>query len=391
MTKHIPFNKPFYPVSGILAMMRAARAGTISGNGPYTEKCHRFFEERYGFKKAFLTTSCTDALEMAALLSGIRPGDEVILPSYTFVSTANAFLLRGATLVFADTLPNIPNIDPSQVEALVNPRTKAIVVVHYGGVACDMDRITETARQHNLTVIEDAAHALDSCYNGKPLGSIGDYGAFSFHETKNIFCGEGGLLAINDEHSVERAEVVWEKGTNRAAFNRGEIDRYGWVDMGSSFLPSDALASFLYLQLRMLEKIQEKRIAHWTRYNSLLKPLEDKGLLKLPVIPPFATVNGNMFYFILPSQELRDKMIIYLRSMGIQAVFHYLPLHSSSFFSSRHDGRELPNTDRFSGCIVRLPFFYGLKKHEIDYVAENVSRFFSILSLPHLSQPSSNI
>lgn len=373
---HISFNKPFYPITSILAGIRAVKAGTISGNGTYTKKCHRFFEERYRVKKALLTTSCTDALEMAGLLAGIQPGDEVILPSFTFVSTANAFLLRGAKLVFADTLPDIPNIDPAQVETLITSRTKAIVVVHYCGIACEMDRIMELARKNNLVVIEDAAHALDSYYKGKPLGSIGHFGTFSFHETKNIFCGEGGLLTINDESYISRAEIIWEKGTNRAAFYRGEVDKYNWVDMGSSFLPSDAIASFLYLQLQMLEKIQRKRISHWNRYDQLLKPLENKGLLKLPVIPSYATVNGNMYYFLMPSHEERDKMLGYLRSQGIQAVFHYLPLHSSPYFKDKHDGRDLPNTNRFADCIVRLPFFYSLKGKQIRYIADKIFDYF---------------
>ena len=373
---HISFNKPYYPITSILAGIRAVKAGTISGNGTYTKKCHRFFEEHYGFRKALLTTSCTDALEMAGLLAGIQPGDEVILPSFTFVSTANAFLLRGAKLVFADTLPDIPNIDPAQVEMLITSKTKAIVVVHYCGIACEMDQIMELALKNNLVVIEDAAHALDSFYKGKPLGTIGHFGTFSFHETKNIFCGEGGLLTINDEKYVNRAEIIWEKGTNRAAFYRGEVDKYNWADLGSSFLPSDALASFLYLQLQILEKIQRKRIAHWNRYDQLLKPLENKGLLKLPVIPSYATVNGNMYYFLMPSKEERDKMLGYLRSQGIQAVFHYLPLHSSPYFKDKHDGRDLPNTIRFADCIVRLPFFYSLKEKQIRYITNKISNFF---------------
>jgi dTDP-4-amino-4,6-dideoxygalactose transaminase len=373
---HISFNNPYYPITSILAGIRAIKAGTISGNGTYTKKCHRFFEERYGFRKALLTTSCTDALEMAGLLAGIQSGDEVILPSFTFVSTANAFLLRGAKLVFADTLSDIPNIDPAQVETLITSRTKAIVVVHYCGIACEMDRIMELARKNNLVVIEDAAHALESYYKGKPLGSIGHFGTFSFHETKNIFCGEGGLLTINDESYIHRAEIIWEKGTNRAAFFRGEVDKYNWTDLGSSFLPSDAIASFLYLQLQILEKIQRKRISHWNRYDQSLKPIENKGLLKLPVIPSYATVNGNMYYFLMPSREKRDKMLGYLRSTGIQAVFHYLPLHSSPYFKDKHDGRDLPNTDHFSKCIVRLPFFYALKEKQIRYITGKISDYF---------------
>lgn len=373
---YISFNKPYYPARSIFAGFFAAKAGTISGNGSYTKKCHRFFEERYGFRKALLTTSCTDALEMAGILAGIMPGDEVILPSFTFVSTANAFLLRGAKLVFADTLAEIPNIDPVQIEALITSRTKAIVVVHYCGVACDMDRIMELAQKHNLVVIEDAAHSIDSYYKGKPLGSIGHFGTFSFHETKNIFCGEGGMLAINDAKSVHRAEIIWEKGTNRAAFYRGDTDKYNWVDVGSSFLLSDALASFLYMQLKILDKIQRRRIAHWHRYRELLSVVEKEGRIQLPVIPPYATVNGNMFWFMMPSAEERDRMLVYLRSQGIQAVYHFLPLHSSPYFSDKHDGRDLPNTRHFSDCMVRLPFFYSLKEKQIRYITGKVSEYF---------------
>lgn len=372
----IPFNKPYFPRTSVMSLWRAARGGSISGNGPYTKKCQHFFEERYGFKKTLMTTSCTDALEMAALLSGIGPGDEVILPSYTFVSTANAFLLRGAKLVFADTLPDIPNIDPVEIEKLVTSKTRAIVVVHYCGLACDMDRIMDIAGKHNLIVVEDAAHAIDSYYNGKPLGSIGHYGTFSFHETKNIFCGEGGLLAVNTDDSIHKAEIIWEKGTNRAAFYRGEVNKYDWVAPGSSFLPSDLLACFLYDQLQRLDKIQLRRIDHWQSYYRQLRPMEEEGWLKLPVVPQGASVNGNMFYFIMPSSEKRDLMLSYLKSKGIQAVFHYLPLHSSTFFKDKHDGRLLPNTDRFAESIVRLPFYYSLKEKEIRYITEMVKSFY---------------
>jgi len=373
---HISFNKPYYPITSILAGIRAEKAGTISGNGTFTKKCHRFFEERYGFRKTLLTTSCTDALEMAGLLSGIGPGDEVILPSFTFVSTANAFLLRGATLIFADVLCDIPNIDPAKIESLISPKTKVIIVVHYCGIACEMDRIMELARKNNLIVIEDAAHALDSYYKGKPLGSIGHFGTFSFHETKNISCGEGGMLSINDERFIKRAEIIWEKGTNRAAFYRGEIDKYNWIDIGSSFLPSDMLASFLFMQLQELEKIQRKRISIWNTYHRTLKPLEEKGYLKLVEIPSYATVNGNMYYFLMHSEEERDRMIDHLRSQGIQAVFHYLPLHSSPCFTARHDSRELPNTDRFSSTILRLPFYKSLKTNQVKYIVRKIREFF---------------
>jgi dTDP-4-amino-4,6-dideoxygalactose transaminase len=372
----IPFNKPYYPPESMLTFIRTARSGGMAGNGVYSKKCHRFFEERYGFAKVLLTTSCTDALEMTAILAGIEPGNEVIMPSFTFVSTANAFLLRGAKLVFADILPGIPNIDPEEIRKLISPKTKAIVVVHYCGISCDMDAIMDIAKQHGLIVIEDAAHATDSYYKGKPLGSIGHFGTFSFHETKNIFCGEGGLLCINDPAFVKRAEIIWEKGTNRAAFYRGEVDKYNWVDVGSSFLMSDALASFLLVQLKNLDKIQKRRIENWRRYRQLLAPLEEQGKLKLPEIPEYATVNGNMFYFLVKDEGERDRLIDHLRSKGIQAVFHYLPLHSSPFFSGKHDGRPLPNTTKTSSCIVRLPFFYSLTKGQIRYIAEAVTAFF---------------
>jgi dTDP-4-amino-4,6-dideoxygalactose transaminase len=372
----VVFNKPHYPLGSLLAGYKAAAAGTIAGNGKYTKKCQRFFEKKYGFKKALLTTSCTDALEMAAILARIEPGDEVIMPSFTFVSTANAFLLRGAKIVFADTESSVPNIDARQIESLINARTRAIVVVHYSGVACNMEEIMALASVHQLIVIEDAAHAIDSFYKDKPLGSIGDFGAFSFHETKNIFCGEGGMITINDEKSQGRSEIIWEKGTNRTAFYRGEIDKYGWVDIGSSYLPSDMLAAFLDLQLKNLEKIQQRRISNWSNYFDLLRPLQSQGLLTLPVIPDYATVNGNLFYFMANSRQERDQILKYLHEQGVQAVFHYIPLHSSECYRERHDGRDLPNTEKFSGCIVRLPFYYGLKKSQINYVVEKVNDFF---------------
>jgi dTDP-4-amino-4,6-dideoxygalactose transaminase len=374
----VSFNKPYYPPGSWLALYRAASAGTISGNGKYTQLCHRFFEETYGFRKSLLTTSCSDALEMAAILAGIKPGDEVIMPSFTFVSTANAFLVRGAKVIFADTLPDVPNIDPEKIEPLLTPKTKAMVVVHYSGIACDMDRIMAVAGKHKLFVIEDAAHSIDSWYKGKALGSIGHFGTFSFHETKNIFCGEGGMLTVNDEHSLNRAEIIWEKGTNRAAFYRGEISKYGWVDVGSSYLPSDALASFLWIQLKNLDRIQRKRISIWNRYFELLKPLEEKKLITLPVIPSYATVNGNLFYLLTQSYEEREKLLAFLNSHGIKAVFHYPPLHSSPYFTDKYEGRALPNTDRFSQCIVRLPFYYGLKKKEIRHVVNKIREYYGV-------------
>ena len=374
---NIPFNKPYLPLVSMKYMVQAAMSGTIAGNGKYTKLCHRFFEERFGFNKVLLTSSCTDALEMASILTNIQPGDEVILPSFTFMSTANAFLLRGAKLVFADTQEEVPNIDPNQIETLITPSTRVIVVVHYSGLACDMDRIMQIANRHNLLVVEDASHAIESYYKDEPLGSIGHLGAFSFHETKNIISGEGGMLAVNHEPFLERAEIIWEKGTNRAAFQRGEVDKYQWMDMGSSFLPSDALAAFLYAQVKRFRKIQRQRKWIWWEYHERLLNLEEKGYLLRPVIPEHATVNGNMFYITLPDKSTRDALLDYLRSNGIQAVFHYFPLHSSPYFNEKHDGRELPNTDRFSDTILRLPFFYSLKKREMEYVVNAIEKFFN--------------
>jgi len=373
---NIPFNKPFLPFISLKAIAQAGLSGTISGNGKFTKKCHGFFEEKYGFSKVLLTTSCTDALEMTGILAGIQPSDEVILPSFTFMSTANAFLLRGAKLVFADTLKDIPNIDPEEIEKLVTPKTRAIAVVHYAGIACDMDRIMEIAKKHDLLVIEDAAHAIDSYYKDKPLGSIGHFGTFSFHETKNITCGEGGMISINDPAYIKRAEIIWEKGTDRAAFYRGEVNKYGWVDVGSSFLPSDALAAFLFTQLEMIGTIQANRLASWSSYYQYLKPLEEKGKIRLPLMPDYGTYNANMFYFFVADGKTRDEMIAFLKKQGINAVFHYLPLHSSPYFLDKHDGRPLPNTDRFSETIVRLPLFYKLKKREIRFVVKEVGDFF---------------
>lgn len=373
----IPFNKPFIPWFSFRYLIRGALSGTIAGNGKYTKLCHRFFEERFRFKKVLLTTSCSDALEMSALLCRVEPGDEVIMPSFTFMSTANAFLVRGAKVVFADTLPDLPNIDPSAIEQLITPRTKAIVVVHYSGIACDMEAIMAIALRHNLFVVEDAAHAIDSFYKGRPLGSIGHFGTFSFHETKNIISGEGGLLIVNREEYTKRAEIIWEKGTNRAAFYRGEVDKYGWVDIGSSYLPSDAVAAFLYTQLVRFDSIQAKRKRVWQNYHAALAPLDTKGVLRRPVVPDFATVNGNLYYITVDSLETRDALLGHLKKSGISAVFHYLPLHNSAYFRERHDGRQLPNTLRFSDTLIRLPFYNTLKPSSIRLIAETIASFFS--------------
>ena len=362
----IPFNKPYLTGNETQYIEDAVKSGHISGNGKYTKMCQQFFEDKFGFKKSLLTTSCTDALEMAAILINLKEGDEVIMPSYTFVSTSNAFVLRGAKIVFADSMPNHPNIDASKIEALITPKTKAIVPVHYAGVACDMDAIMDLANKYNLFVVEDAAQAIDSYFTGrdgvkKPLGSIGHLAAFSFHETKNIIAGEGGMLAINDEQFVARAEIIWEKGTNRSAFFRGTVDKYGWVDIGSSFLPSEIIAAFLWAQLENLDTIQEKRKAIWNNYNTNLKNWADANNIKLPIIPEYATNNAHMFFLTCNSLEQRTAIIKKLRDNDILAVFHYLSLHSSPYYTNKHDGRKLPETDKFSDCLIRLPLFFELE------------------------------
>lgn len=372
----IPFNKPYLTGKEAHYLYQAVLSGKISGDGLFTKKCHRFFEKRYGLKKALLTTSCTDALEMAALLIDIQPGDEVIMPSYTFVSTANAFILRGARIVFADSEEKTPNLDVKKLEGLITDKTKAIVPVHYAGIACDMDTITALADKYRLFVIEDAAHGIESFYKGKPLGSIGHLGAFSFHETKNVTSGEGGMLAVNDERFCRRAEIIWEKGTNRAEFFRGEVDKYGWVDIGSSFLPSDIIAAFLYAQLENLADIQSKRKKIWEHYYKGLKPLEKQGFLRLPYIPEFAVNNGHMFYIVLESGEQRDQLLRFLNENGINAVFHYLSLHKSGFYRDKHDGRELPMCDFYSDCLLRLPFYYELSDDQMDFIIDKMNTFF---------------
>lgn len=371
----IPFNKPFLTGKETHYIYEAVASGKISGNGRYTKLVHEFFAVRYGLRKSLLTTSCTDALEMAALLLEIVPGDEVIVPSYTFVSTANAFVLRGATIRFADSYPDHPNVDPANIEALLTERTKAIVVVHYAGVACDMDPILEIAARHDVRVVEDAAQAIASAYKGRPLGGIGALGAYSFHETKNVISGEGGLLAVNDPAFAERAEVIWEKGTNRAAFFRGEVDKYNWVDIGSSYLPSEIVAAFLYAQLENLEAIQGKRLLLYDRYLAGFRAsrLTEAGI-GLPYIPAYATHNAHMFYLVCRSGGQRRRLITHLEASGLHAVFHYLSLHKSPFYASRHDGRALPNCDRFADCLVRLPFFYDLEVEEVDEIVEAVVR-----------------
>jgi dTDP-4-amino-4,6-dideoxygalactose transaminase len=373
----IPFNKPHLTGQETKYIEEAVRSGKISGDGMFTKKCHTFFESRYAMRKALLTTSCTDALEMSALLASIEPGDEVIVPSYTFVSTANAFVLRGAHIVFADSRTDHPGIDEDAIEALITPRTKAIVVVHYAGVACDMDKVLEVANKHNILVIEDAAQAIDSYYKGRPLGTVGHMSAFSFHETKNIQCGEGGLLAINDEAFASRAEIIREKGTNRSAFFRGEVDKYGWVDIGSSFLPSEIVAAFLYAQLENIDAIQKRRKEIWNRYWSALLPLQDQGKLKLPVVPDFATNNAHMFYVLTADLTTRSSLIEHMKSKGSFPVFHYLSLHKSPYYSEKHKGGAMPQSDRYMDTLLRLPLFVDMTDAETDQVIQSILGYFA--------------
>lgn len=373
----IPFNKPYLHGRELVYIAKAVASGKISGDGFFSKKCHQFFEAKFGFKKALLTTSCTDALEMCALLLNIHEGDEVIVPSFTFVSSANAFALRGAKLIFADSAPDNPNVDCAQIESLITPRTRAIVVVHYAGVACDMDRVMKIANRHGIAVVEDAAQAIDSYYKGRALGGIGHLGAFSFHETKNIISGEGGLLSVNDNAYSARAEIIREKGTNRSAFFRGEIDKYGWVDIGSSFLPSDIIAAYLYAQLENLDEIQSRRKAIWSRYWHNLSTTLPRFGVQLPTLPEWATNNAHMFYLVCHSLRQRTGLIAALKEAGVLAVFHYLSLHNSPYFQSQHDGRSLPNSDRFSDCLVRLPIYYELTDDQVDYISDHIVKHLS--------------
>ncbi|WP_305951933.1 dTDP-4-amino-4,6-dideoxygalactose transaminase [Emticicia oligotrophica] len=372
----IPFNKPYLSGNELQYIGEAVQSGKISGNGVFTKKCQQFFEEKYGFRRCLLTTSCTDALEMAAILCDIQAGDEVIVPSYTFVSTANAFVLRGAKIVFADSSVENPNLDADKLSILITPKTKAIVVVHYAGIACDMDKIMAIAEANNLFVIEDAAQAVDSFYKGRPLGSIGHLSAFSFHETKNIISGEGGMLVINDERFEKRAEIIWEKGTNRSAFWRGEVDKYNWVDIGSSFLPSEVVAAYLFAQLENLEKIQSRRKQIWAKYYEAFSTLEQSGKLKLPIVPSYATNNAHMFYLLTNSIEQRDVLIGFLKENKIYAVFHYISLHSSPFYKEKAGDVSLPISDYYSDCLVRLPLFYELTEVEQQLIINKIIEFY---------------
>ena len=376
----IPFNKPYLTGKEMQYIEDAVKSGKISGNGLFTKKCQEFFEKEFNFTKTLLTTSCTDALEMAAILANIKEGDEVIVPSFTFVSTALAFVRQGADIVFADSYSDNPNIDADQIEALITEKTKAIVVVHYAGVACDMDKIMSIANKHGIIVIEDAAQAIDSYYiskdgTKKALGSIGHLSAFSFHETKNIISGEGGMLCINDDRFIQRAEIIWEKGTNRSQFFRGEVDKYSWVDTGSSFLPSEIISAFLWAQIENMRDIQDKRIKIWNRYYEGLSSFEPVSIKKpkLPLVPEYATNNAHMFYLVCDNVDDRTRFIQHLKDKGILSVFHYLSLHKSSYYEKYSTRKsELPNSDMFSDCLVRLPLFYELTEEQVEYIINTI-------------------
>lgn len=371
----VPFNKPCFVGKELDYINQAVKSGKISGDGLFTKKCHDFFELKYGFKKVLLTTSCTDALEMAAILLDIKEGDEIIVPSFTFVSTANAFILRGAKIVFVDSCYNHPNMDVSKLEPLITTKTRVIVAVHYAGMACNMDAIIEIGNKHNLYVVEDAAQSINSFYKEKPLGSIGHLAAFSFHESKNISSGEGGMLVINDERLVSRAEIIREKGTNRARFFRGEIEKYDWIDIGSSFLPSDVTAAILYAQLENLNKIQTKRMKIWMKYKQAFQSLAESGKLKLPEIPVNATNNAHIFYLICQSGNERNRLITHLHQKGILAVFHYISLHQSPFYSN-NNLLPLNNAELFTERLIRLPLFYALTNKEQNLVIDSITQFY---------------
>ncbi len=375
----IPFNFPPHSGQEENCIAKAIENRKICGDGEFTKSCNQWLENKTGCNKALLTTSCTHALEMSALLSDIHSGDEVIMPSYTFVSTANAFVLRGAKIVFVDIRPDTMNIDENLIEAAITPKTKAIAPVHYAGVGCEMDKITEIAKRYNLTVVEDAAQALMCEYKGKALGTFGAFGTISFHETKNYSMGEGGALLINNEEYIEKAEIIREKGTNRSRFFRGQVDKYTWVNEGSSYLPSELNAAYLYPQLEEADKINNDRLKSWNRYYELLKPLAEKGAVELPFIPAHCKHNAHMFYIKAKDLEERTRLIAHLKEQGITAVFHYVPLHSSP--AGKEFGRfngEDKYTTKESERLLRLPMYYGLKDSDIEYVCEKIYEFWGI-------------
>ncbi|MGE0375461.1 MAG: dTDP-4-amino-4,6-dideoxygalactose transaminase [Planctomycetaceae bacterium] len=383
----IPFNKPFIAGKELYYIAQAVTFGNIGGDGHFTKACSALLEERFRIRKTLLTPSCTAALEMAAMLCDLHPGDEVILPSYTFVSTASAFVREGARPVFVDIRPDTLNLDESLIEEAITERTRVIVPVHYAGVGCDMDRIMYIADRYKLLVVEDAAQGVNAFYKGRALGSIGHLGCYSFHETKNYICGEGGALCINDPRFVERAEIIRDKGTNRQRFFRGEVDKYTWVDVGSSYVPSEICSAFLYGQLELLDAIARRRREIYDQYVRLLGPLADEGLLQLPHIPDDCQCNYHMFYVLLPTLELRDRLMDHLRQQGITAVFHYVPLHSSpmgrKLGTSQH---ALAQTENLSGRLLRIPFYYGIETHDLQRIAGEIAHVLRA----HVSQFSAD-
>jgi len=374
--ERIPFNMPWLTGYELRNVASALQSGNWAGAGPFTARCEELLQGRYRLPRCLLTTSCTHALEMAALLLGIKPGDEVVVPSYTFVSTASAFALRGATLRYADSGERNPNLDPAHVEKLLTPKTRCIVVVHYAGVACDMDAIMGMARAAGVEVVEDAAQAIDASHAGRALGTLGRFGTLSFHGTKNIAAGEAGALLLNRAEDVARAERVREKGTNRSAFVRGEVDKYGWVELGSSYVPSDLLAAILLAQLEALEDIQRRRRAVWDAYHAAFEDLESRHGVMRPFIPAYATNNAHMYYLVCRAPEHRDGLLEHLRAAGIQAAFHYTPLHSSGYQVRGGVAEHLPNADRFHSQLIRLPLYAGLTDEHIARVVHNVESFF---------------
>lgn len=380
--KPIPFNKPFITGREFENIQQAIAKRHLSGNGYFTNLCQAFFRETYGFGKCLLTSSCTDALEMAAILCGIQPGDEVIMPSFTFVSTANAFVLRGAKIVLGDSSPCHPNLDETNLPQLLSAKTKAIVVVHYAGMSCNMEAIMDFASLHHLIVIEDAAQAIDNFYidksgKRKALGTFGHFAAFSFHESKNIQCAEGGMLVINDHAFFDRAEIIWEKGTNRAAFFRGEVDKYSWVDVGSSFLPSEITAAFLYAQVESLRAICDKRRILWNMYASELEMLAEQDKIQIPLQPPYSENNAHIFYIVCKSLPERTALVSFLKSCFVESMFHYVSLHTTGYYLSNHKKIGLLNAERFSDCLLRLPLFPDLSETEIVYIAAKVKQFYA--------------
>ncbi|RPH94404.1 dTDP-4-amino-4,6-dideoxygalactose transaminase [candidate division KSB1 bacterium] len=373
----IPFNRPFIVGKELFYISQAVLGGKLAGDGMFTKRCNAWLEQKFAAKKVLLTTSCTTAIEMCAILAGISPGDEVIMPSYTFVSTANAFVLRGATIRFVDIRPDTLNLDEKLIEAAITKKTKAIVPVHYAGVSCEMDAILDIAKRHKLMVIEDAAQGVNATYKGRYLGTLGNLAAYSFHETKNFISGEGGALVINDPGYIERAEIIREKGTNRSKFFRGEVDKYTWVDIGSSYLPSEIIAAFLYAQLEEADVITRKRWAIYSYYAEQLAPLQDRGFLQLPSSPPECHHNAHMFYIVLRTAEERDDLIPFLRQNGIQAVFHYIPLHTSPMgLSMGGKPGSLPVTENIAPRLLRLPCYFELEKDHQDRVVRTIERFF---------------